>query len=127
MGLSGVGLTTYSYDSRGRLRTIDNPYAETTTYSYDALSRASRQDNDNGTYATYSYNSAGWETGVSNKKSDASVIASFGYNYDEVGNRTGVTEANGDKVTWSYDNTYQLTRERRDGDRVRCCCGVAKP
>jgi len=39
MGPSGVGLTTYSYlarvylwaDSRGRLRTIDNPYGETTT------------------------------------------------------------------------------------------------
>jgi len=116
MGLSGVGLTTYCYDSRGRLRTIDNPYAETTTYSYDALSRTSRQDNDNGTFTTWSYGTAGWMTGVTNRKSDATVISSFGYNYDEVGNRTWVTEANGDKVTWSYDNTYQLTRERRDGD-----------
>jgi hypothetical protein len=42
MGLSGAGLTTHSYlarvylwaDSRGRLRTIDNPYAETTTSTY---------------------------------------------------------------------------------------------
>jgi len=111
-----AAVTTYSYDSRGRLRTIDNPYAETTTYSYDALSRSSRQDNDNGTYATWAYNAAGWMTGVTNKKSDATVISGFTYSYDDVGNRTGVTEANGDKVTWSYDNTYQFTRERRDGD-----------
>ena len=32
-----------------------------------------------------------------------------------LGNRTGVTESNGDRVTWSYDKTYQLTREQRDG------------
>jgi hypothetical protein len=56
MGLSGVGLTTYSYvarvylwaDSRGRRRTGDGSHGETTTYSYDELSRTSRQDSDNG-------------------------------------------------------------------------------
>lgn len=30
MGASGVGLTTYSYGSMGRLRTIESPYGETT-------------------------------------------------------------------------------------------------
>jgi len=32
-----------------------------------------------------------------------------------VGNRLAVAEANGDLATWSYDETYQLTRERRSG------------
>jgi RHS repeat-associated protein len=95
------------------LRTILNPYSETTTYSYDALSRASRQDNANSTYATYAYNSAGWMTGVSNKKSDATVISSFAYNYDNVGNRLRMTEANGDYTSFVYDNIYQLTDERK--------------
>ena len=32
-----------------------------------------------------------------------------------MGNRLAVAEANGDLATWSYDETYQLTRERRSG------------
>ena len=30
-------------------------------------------------------------------------------------NRTSVVETNGDRVTWTYDDTYQLTREQRSG------------
>jgi RHS repeat-associated protein len=37
------------------------------------------------------------------------------YRYDNTANRVGVTEASGDRVTWTYDATYQLTRERRSG------------
>ncbi len=35
--------------------------------------------------------------------------------YDPAGNRTRVVESATDVVTWSYDATYQLTRERRSG------------
>ena len=49
-------------------------------------------------------------TALRNLKSDLSVISVFTYSYDTIGNRTGVQEANGDLVTWSYDETYQLTR-----------------
>jgi RHS repeat-associated protein len=52
-------------------------------------------------------------TGVSNKKSDATVISSFAYNYDSVGNRLRMTEANGDYTSFVYDNIYQLTDERK--------------
>ena len=34
---------------------------------------------------------------------------------DSTTRRSGVTEASGDRVTWSYDPTYQLTNERRSG------------
>mgnify|MGYP000905666568 FL=1 len=40
---------------------------------------------------------------------------SFAYSYDNAGIRTGVVEGSGDRVTWSYDNSYRLTREQRDG------------
>jgi YD repeat-containing protein len=53
-----------------------------------------------------------------NLKSDQSIISIFTYTYDAVGNRLGVSEANGDLVTWSYDETYQLTREQRTGANV---------
>ncbi len=52
---------------------------------------------------------------MGNLKSDGSVIASFDYAYDPTGNRTRVVEANSDRVTWSYDKTYQLTNEKRSG------------
>src|SRR5215831_6466771 len=47
--------------------------------------------------------------------SDGTTISSFYYGLDNAGNRTRVVEANGDRVTWSYDTTCQLTRERRSG------------
>ncbi len=51
-----------------------------------------------------------------NLKSDISVLSIFTYTYDAAGNRTGVEEADGDLVTWSYDGARQLTREQRSGD-----------
>ena len=48
-----------------------------------------------------------------NSKSDGTVISSFDYTYDNVGNRTRVVEADGVRVTWAYDNAYQLIREQR--------------
>ena len=38
----------------------------------------------------------------------AARVSAFSYRYDNTSNRTGVTESTGDRVTWSYDATYQL-------------------
>ncbi len=43
------------------------------------------------------------------------VLSVFTYTYDNAGNRTAVAEANGDRVTWSYDAASQLLREQRGG------------
>ena len=43
------------------------------------------------------------------------TISSFAYRVDGVGNRQGVTESDGTRVTWGYDNAYQLTHEQRSG------------
>jgi hypothetical protein len=48
-------------------------------------------------------------------KSDGNYVSRYDYAYDNTINKTRVIEANGDRVTWSYDNAYQLTRERRSG------------
>ena len=50
-----------------------------------------------------------------NLKSDNSVISGFDYRVDATGNRLGVTEATGQKTTWTYDDTYQLVNENRSG------------
>jgi len=97
------------------VRCLLNPFNERTTWAYDALSRASTLSLANGAVTTYAYDAAGRLTLLRNAKSDGTTISSFEYGNDSVGNRTGVVEANGDRVTWSYDALYQLTRERRDG------------
>ena len=43
------------------------------------------------------------------------TLSSFSYTLDPVGNRMRVIEADGTRVTWLYDKTYQLTREQRGG------------
>ncbi len=48
-------------------------------------------------------------------KSDGSLISQFDYRYDLAGNRTGVLEADGARVTWTYDTADQLTNEQRSG------------
>src|SRR5262245_29278005 len=54
-------------------------------------------------------------TNLANMKSDGSYISKYDYKYDATGNRTRVVESNGDIVTWTYDNTYQLLTEKRSG------------
>jgi len=94
------------------------PFSERTTWAYDALSRASTLTLANGAVTTYAYDAAGRLTLLRNTTSDGTTISSFEYGNDPVANRTGVVEANGDRVTWSYDNLYQLTREQRSGDNA---------
>ncbi len=43
------------------------------------------------------------------------MIWGFDYHIDPTGNRLGVTEATGQRTTWTYDNSYQLINEHRSG------------
>ena len=69
----------------------------------------------NGTRASFTYDAANRLTKLANLKSDGTTISSFEYKYDRAGNRTSVLEADGSRVTWSYDATYQLLAEHRTG------------
>jgi uncharacterized protein RhaS with RHS repeats len=101
-------------DSRNLLTWLVNPQNERTTWVYDVLRRVMM------TYANTAIAETGYDAGgrisvVRNLKSDRSVISIFTYSYDNAGSRTAVGEADGDLVTWSYDEIYQLTREQRSG------------
>ena len=52
---------------------------------------------------------------VTNRDSGSVVQSGFVYTYDDAGNRIGVVEAEGDRVTWTYDLSSQLLSEHRDG------------
>jgi len=110
-----AGRTTYSYDGRRLLSSLVNAYGERTTWQYDVAGRPTTMTHGNASIAETDYDAAGRIASVRNLKSDRSVLSVFNYSYDAGGNRTGVQEANGDRVTWSYDATNQLARERRSG------------
>ncbi len=109
------GRTTYSYDSLKRIKSLINPQGERTSYSYDADGRRTVKKLANGTRASFTYDDASNVTTLANLKSDHSVISKFDYKYDKASNRIEVAEADGSRVTWSYDAKYQITEDYRTG------------
>ena len=65
--------------------------------------------------ATYTYDWTARTTGIRHTKSDGTLLAGYEYSYSNAGIPTGVVEGSGDRVTWSYDSAYRLTREQRSG------------
>src|SRR5262249_17051315 len=112
------GRTTYTWDDAGRISKLVNPWNERTTFAYDNGSRRTVQLNANTTRASYTYDAADRLTRLAHIKTDGTTLSSFDYALDAVGKRMRVAEANGDRVTWTYDDTYQLRRELRSGTMV---------
>ena len=48
---------------------------------------------------------------MANAKSGGTIISSFDYSYDAVGNPTSLVEVTGDRVTWSGDALDRLIQE----------------
>ncbi len=109
------GLFTYTYDAGSRLVEEVNPQGEITTIGYDALGRMVDQRLGNGNLTTQVYDAAGRTTGVANAMSSGGILSRFSYTYDRAGNRAAMTRLdhndNLQRVTWTYDKTYQLTQE----------------
>jgi len=98
------GRNTYTYDAVDRLTSLLNPLSERTTWVYDAVGRIVTLTYATGAYTTQTYNAVGWTTQVAHRKSDGSVLETFDYTYDQVGNRLtrGTTD-------YTYDAANQLT------------------
>jgi RHS repeat-associated protein len=77
---------TYDYDARNQLTTVTDWLSQTTNYQYDAARRLALTTLPNSTTANYGYDSANRLTSLLNQKSDASVISSYAYTLDSVGN-----------------------------------------
>src|SRR5262249_50296718 len=111
----GGGRFTYAWDAAGRRDYLVNPQSQRTTWTFDNSDRMRTQRLGNGLRASYSYDDADRLLTLANITSGGTTISSFAYTLDVVGNRTRVVEADGTRVTWSYDSIYQLTREGRSG------------
>jgi YD repeat-containing protein len=94
---------------------VANPQAQRATWSYDAASRVTGIHYANTTRTSYLYDNASRLLRVANLSSTSTTLSSFSYALDPVGNRPRVVESSGNRVTWSYDKTYQLKNEQRSG------------
>jgi RHS repeat-associated protein len=111
----GGGRFSYTYDDADRITKLINTQSQRTSWAYDAANRVTSKRLANTDRASYTYDDADQILRVANVIPGVTTISSFGYKYGSSGNRFRVVEANGDTVTWSYDNAYQLTNEKRSG------------
>ncbi len=109
------GRFTYSYNPDNLLITLVNPQNDRTTYSYDEQNRRVGILRANLTRTSFSYDANSQVVNLVHRKSDNSVIDSFGYTYDAAGNRVSIIEADNSRTTYSYDATNQLTSTHRTG------------
>ena len=114
--------TTMSYDGFGRLKTrhrpeqIDTNNNPTyTTYNYYADGNISSVVDARGAAANYSYNSRGLTDSISYSVPNGSTIPvtpTATFTYDNIGNRTKMTDGLG-TVDYTYTNLSQLKTEKR--------------
>jgi RHS repeat-associated protein len=97
-------ITTYGYDSAGRLTTIGSN-AGVFTYGYDTLGRRTSIKYPNNITAAYVYDDASRLTSLTHSAPSA-TIASYSYTHDNVGNRT--SKAATEFEQYLYDTVYRL-------------------
>ncbi|MBN1489882.1 MAG: hypothetical protein JXA69_08195 [Phycisphaerae bacterium] len=111
----GAGyVTQYVYDADGKLTEIINAENDHTWFGYDVLWRLTSVTDGRGASAgdpahtvTTTYDNANRVTAV------AGPITGESYQYDEIGNRTHVTNGRGYATVYTYDNNSNLTQVER--------------
>ncbi|MCP5560426.1 MAG: hypothetical protein H7A55_22025 [Verrucomicrobiaceae bacterium] len=100
---------TYTYDAAGRLAEIRDAVAgPVASYAYDAAGQLTSRSLANGVTTEFTYDFAGRVTNLVHRQAGGTVISSWAYEYDTLGNRTKKTGLAGIE-TYSYDKTSQIT------------------
>ena len=86
----------WSFDEVGRVTEITENASDRAEWLYDLSGAQTKLTYGSGSYAARLYDGAGRLTSLAHKKSDNSVIQSFAYTLDKVGNRTKLTLNGGD-------------------------------
>ena len=108
---TGNLVTSYSYDSAGRLLSITLPGNRSITYTY-ANGRVASITDSLGNSITSSYDSAGRQTGLQVLDPSQALTYSLGLSYDQAGNLIKRTYADSAEEQFSYDpvrNPVQAT------------------
>ena len=108
-GVTGLGLTTYSWDPVQRLQRLQGVHGETTTLSYDAASRRTQITHGNGVRSSMVYDASSRMTSVVHQTSLSTTLSYYNYVFDGVSNRTSCVVSGTEVCTWTYDFIGQLT------------------
>ena len=114
---TSINGTTYGYDKLNRLTTVTFS-GKTITYTYHKDSQLSKVSYPNGMTTEYGYDAVGRLTSKKTKLSSGTVIASYNYTLDKVGNIISQTikEPYGDMklanedVSYSYNSGNRITK-----------------
>ena len=104
--------TSYTFNALNQIQTVTDHNADTTSYVYDQAGRLVRTAFANGLAELRQYNDLGRLTSIDtrNVNTDA-ILAEFQYEYNNVGDRTSVSELDGRRVEYVYDVLNRLTEE----------------
>ncbi|KXU31118.1 hypothetical protein A0J57_17655 [Sphingobium sp. 22B] len=100
---------TNSYDALGRLKSEGQAFG-TMSYKYDEAGRRTRVTWQDDFYVSYDYLTTGEVSAI--RDSAGNAIVSFGY--DDLGQRTSLSRANGTVTSYSYDPASRLTQLVQD-------------
>ncbi|MEK7309971.1 MAG: RHS repeat-associated core domain-containing protein [Planctomycetota bacterium] len=105
----------YTYDKAKRLLTVTRNSVTEAAYQYNTLGLRTKLTLGNNAFTDYTYDSVTlWLTGVYNYKADGiTIVSSFVYTHDKVGNRKTMTLSDGSVIAYGYDSAYQLISEVR--------------
>lgn len=99
-----------------RLWKVTEWLGKTTTYSYDDAGNLSDILNPNNTEVVFAYDNADRLTGLSNTKFDSTVISSYSYTLDAIGNHENVVVSeplipliSAANVAYNYDSENRMT------------------
>jgi len=97
----------YGYDDVSRLSQINCSGQIVAAYLYDAMSRVIAKSLQNGVSSQFAYDKNSRLLSLVNKNPVQAVISSYGYSYDNVGNRLTMTTPEG-TTQYLYDKLYRL-------------------
>ena len=109
------GTVTYGFDPINRMVSVTNWLNGVTTYTYDANGNLVAAVNPNGTKTGYAFDQANRLIGLTNTASDGSMICSYAYTLDAVGNQSQVNQTEPlqaspvvGQFSYSYDADNQM-------------------
>ena len=114
---TSINNTTYSYDGLNRLTSVTFSN-KTISYTYRNDSQLSKVTYPNGMTTTFGYDTAGRLTSKATKLSNGTVIASYSYTLDKVGNITKQTTQEpydnislvNEDVSYTYNSGNRITK-----------------
>jgi RHS repeat-associated protein len=106
----------YAYDNLNRLTSVTDWNGKTISYSYLKDGRLQSVTYPNGMTVDYTYDNAGRQTGKTAKRSDNSVIVSYGFTLDNLGNIVSETRTEpysdmilpGGETAYTYNSANRI-------------------